>query len=29
MTEKEIAEALADFEAHQKRKAEVAERAKK
>ncbi len=29
MTEQEIAQALADFEAHQKRKAEVAARAKR
>lgn len=29
MTEQEIAQALADFEAHQKRKQEVAERAKR
>ncbi len=29
MTEEEIKQALADFEEHQKRKAEVAKRAKK
>ncbi len=29
MTEQEIAQALADFEVHQKRKAEVAARAKR